>query len=39
MSDKINGFGFKDNLSLVLHGKDDLRLQQTPIPEKLEPSG
>ncbi|CAG2177772.1 unnamed protein product, partial [Oppiella nova] len=27
------------NLSVVLHGKNDLRLQQTPVPHKLEPFG
>ena len=28
-----------DNLSLVIHGPGDLRLEQTPIKEKLEEDG
>ena len=28
-----------DNLSVVLHGKGDLRLESTPIEDKLDPNG
>ena len=28
-----------DNLSVVLHSKDDIRLEQWPIPHQLEPNG
>lgn len=29
----------KPNLSLVLYGKNDLRLETWPLPDKLEPDG
>lgn len=29
----------KKNLAVVLHGKNDLRLEEWPLPEKLNPYG
>ena len=29
----------EDNLSLVIHKKGDLRLEQTPIPSDIGPNG
>lgn len=29
----------RDNLSVVLYGKDDLRIEQTPLPDKPMPDG
>jgi len=37
--DRMKDIENVDNLSLVLHGKGDLRLEQTPIQEKLGPDG
>ena len=35
---EMNGHKEIENLSLVLHDKNDLRLEQTPIPKELQPN-
>ena len=35
----LKNFQEKDNLSLVIYGPGDLRLEQTLVKEKLEPNG
>ncbi len=37
--DHLKDLNNLDNLSLVLHEKGDLRLEQTPIQDKLDPNG
>ena len=29
----------KDNLAVVLYGKEDIKLEKWPLPDKLEPNG
>ena len=29
----------KENIAVVLHGKEDLRLEKWPLPQKLEDNG
>ena len=29
----------KENLAVVLYGKEDIRLEKWPLPDKLEPNG
>ncbi|XP_054155364.1 sorbitol dehydrogenase-like [Oppia nitens] len=36
--DQLNNIKDLDNLSLVIHGPNDLRLEQTPIKDTLEPN-
>lgn len=40
MSEKLDKSLFdKENTALVLHGKEDIRLEKWPVPETLEPNG
>jgi len=37
--DRLKSIANLDNLAVVLHQKDDIRLEQWPIQEKLGPHG